>query len=156
VRAESAVAATLATLRDTVFDLHPYVLEQAGLQVALTTIGKRAAERTGAALRLDLHYAQRHPREGVLFMAASELLANVVEHANASTITLRLRRVGADLVLAVSDDGGGFDLSTLDERLAEGHIGLASQRVRIETIGGRFEVASEPGRGTTVEIHVPA
>jgi two-component system NarL family sensor kinase len=156
VRAESAVAATLATLRDTVFDLHPYVLEQAGLAVALTTIGKRAAERTGAALRLDLHYAQRHPREGVLFMAASELLANVVEHANASTITLRLRRVGADLVLAVSDDGGGFDLSTLDERLAEGHIGLASQRVRIETIGGRFEVASEPGRGTTVEIHVPA
>jgi two-component system NarL family sensor kinase len=126
------------------------------LEVALTTVGKRAAERTGAALRLDLQYAQRHPHEGVLFMAASELLANVVTHANASTITLRLRREGEDLVLAVSDDGDGFDLSTLDERLAEGHIGLASQRVRIETIGGRFEVVSEPRSGTTVEIHIPA
>jgi two-component system NarL family sensor kinase len=69
---------------------------------------------------------------------------------------LRLRQEGSDLVLGVSDDGRGFDLSTLDDRLAEGHIGLASQRVRIETIGGRFEVFSEPGNGTRVEIHVPA
>jgi two-component system NarL family sensor kinase len=155
-RAEQAVAVTLATLRETVFELHPYVLEQAGLEVALRAVGERAAQRSGAALRLDLHYPRRHPQEGVLFMAASELLANVVTHANASTITLRLREEGPDLVLGISDDGQGFDLSTLDERVGEGHIGLASQRVRIETIGGRFEVASAPGTGTSVEIHVPA
>jgi two-component system NarL family sensor kinase len=154
-RAEQAVAATLATLRETVSELHPYVLEQAGLEVALRAVGERAAQRTGATLRLDLHYPQRHPHERILFMAASELLANAVTHANPSTIALRLRQEGADLVLGVSDDGGGFDLSTLDERVGEGHIGLASQRVRIETIGGRFEVASEPGSGTRVEIHVP-
>jgi two-component system NarL family sensor kinase len=156
VRAEHAVGATLATLRQTVFDLHPYVLEQAGLEVALRAIGERAAERTGAALRLDLQYPRRHPHEGVLYMAASELLANVVSHAHALTITLRLREEGADLLLGISDDGDGFDPSTLDERLAEGHIGLASQRVRIETIGGRFEVVSRPGGGTNVEIRVPA
>jgi two-component system NarL family sensor kinase len=126
------------------------------LEVALRAIAQRAAERTGATLRLDLHYPQRHPHEGVLFRAASELLANVVRHANASTITLRLRHEGTDLVLGISDDGDGFDVSKLDERMADGHIGLASQRVRVETIGGRFEVVSEPGSGTSVEIHVPA
>ncbi|MDQ2968314.1 MAG: ATP-binding protein [Actinomycetota bacterium] len=156
VRAEHAVAATLATLRETVSELHPYVLEQAGLEVALRAVGERAAQRARATLRLDLQYGQRHPHEGVLFMAASELLANVVTHSNASTIRVRLRLEGADLVLGISDDGDGFDLSTLDERLAEGHIGLASQRVRIETIGGRLDVVSERGSGTSVEIHVPA
>jgi two-component system NarL family sensor kinase len=156
IRAEQAVADTLATLRETVSELHPYVLEQAGLEVALRAVGERTAERTGATLRLDLHYPQRHPHEGILFMAASELLANAVRHASPSTIALRLRQEGADLVLEVSDDGRGFDLSTLDQRVGEGHIGLASQRVRIETIGGRFEVDSKPGSGTRVEIHVPA
>jgi two-component system NarL family sensor kinase len=155
-RAEQAVAATLATLRETVFELHPYVLEQAGLEVALRAVGERAAQRAGATLRLDLHYPRRHPHEGILFMAASELLTNAVTHASPSTIALRLRQKGTDLVLEVSDDGRGFDLSALDQRVGEGHIGLASQRVRIETIGGRFEVASEPGSGTRVEIHVPA
>jgi two-component system NarL family sensor kinase len=155
-RAEQAVGATLATLRETVFELHPYVLEQAGLEVALRAVGERAAQRTGATLRLDLHYPQRHPHEGILFMAASELLANAVTHAEPSTIALRLRQEGSELVLGVSDDGRGFDLSTLDGRVGEGHIGLASQRVRIETIGGRFEIASEPGSGTRIEIHVPA
>ena len=155
-RAEQAVTATLASLRETVSELHPYVLEQAGLEAALRAVGERAAQRAGAALRLDLHYPQRHPHEGVLFMAASELVTNAVTHANASTIALRLRQEGSELVLGVSDDGSGFDLSILDERLADGHIGLASQRVRIETIGGRFEVVSEPGSGTRVEIHVPA
>jgi two-component system NarL family sensor kinase len=154
-RAEQAVAATVASLRETVFELHPYVLEQAGLQVALRAVGERAAARSGATLELDLDYPQRHPQEGVLFMAASELLANAVTHANASKIAMDLRQEGADLVLGVSDDGSGFDPSTLDQRLAEGHIGLASQRVRIETIGGRFKVVSKPGAGTSVEIRVP-
>jgi two-component system NarL family sensor kinase len=155
-RAEQAVAATVASLRETVSELHPYVLEQAGLEAALRAVGERAAERTGAALRLDLRYPQRHHHEGVLFVAAREILANAVTHADPSTIALGLRQEGSDLVLTISDDGRGFDVSRLDQRLAEGHIGLASQRVRIETIGGRFEVASQPGSGTRVEIRVPA
>ena len=155
-RAERAVTSTVASLRDTVFDLHPYVLEQAGLEVALRDVGERAARRAGATLQLDLQYRNRHRHEGVLFLAANELLANAVTHAEASTIVVRLRENGGELMLGVADDGRGFDLATLDERLAEGHIGLASQRVRIETIGGRLDVVSEPGAGTSVEIHVPA
>jgi two-component system NarL family sensor kinase len=155
-RAEDAVAATLASLRETVFALHPYVLEQAGLEVALRAVGERAAERSGSALRLDLHYPERHRHEGVLFVAAREILANAVTYAHPSTLALGLREEDHYLVLEIADDGCGFDVSMLDQRLAEGHIGLASQRVRVETIGGRFEVVSKPGSGTRVEIRVPA
>jgi two-component system NarL family sensor kinase len=155
VRAEEAVAATLTSLRETLFELHPYVLEEAGLDAALRTVGERAARRAGTTLLLDLHYAQRHRHEGVLFVAANELLANAVTHAHASAIEVRLAQENGVLVLGVSDDGRGFDPATLKERLAAGHIGLASQRVRIETIGGRLEIGSRSGGGTRAEIRVP-
>jgi two-component system NarL family sensor kinase len=155
VRAEEAVAATIASLRETVFELHPYVLEEAGLEAALRAVGERAARRAGATLLLDLRYDHRHAHEGILFVAANELLANAVTHAHPSTIEVRLVQEDGFLVLGVSDDGPGFDHSMLRERLAEGHIGLASQRVRIEAIGGRLEIGSRSGGGTRAEIRVP-
>jgi len=156
VRAEDAVAAAVASLRETVFELHPYVLEEAGLEAALRAVGEKAALRARASLVLDLRYPLRHPHEGMLFVAANELLANVVAHAGASTIEIRLAPEDGFLVLAVLDDGRGFEPATLKERLAEGHIGLASQRVRIEAVGGRLDVGARPGGGTRAEIRVPA
>jgi two-component system NarL family sensor kinase len=155
VQAEEAVADTLASLRETVFELHPFVLEEAGLEAALRAVGARAARRAGATLVLALRYPKRHPHEGVLFVAASELLANAVTHAHAATIQVRLAQEDGVLVLQVADDGRGFDPGLLKERLAEGHIGLASQRVRIEAIGGRLEIGPQAGGGTRVEIRVP-
>jgi two-component system NarL family sensor kinase len=155
VRAEEAVAATIASLRETIFELHPYVLEEAGLEAALRAVGERSARRAGATLVLHLHYPRRHAHEGVLFVAANELLANAVTHAQPSTIEVSLVQEDGSLVLGVSDDGRGFDPSTLRERLAEGHIGLASQRVRIEAIGGRLVIGSRSGGGTRAEIRVP-
>lgn len=155
-RAGEAVTATLGSLRETVFELHPYVLEEAGLEAALRAVGERAARRAGASLRLDLRYPRRHPHEGLLFVAANELLANVVTHARPSSIELRLRQEDGELVLDVNDNGLGFDPTVPAGRLADGHIGLASQRVRIEAIGGRLKIDSSPGAGTRAEIRVPA
>lgn len=154
-RAEQAIAETVESLRETVFELHPYVLEEAGLEAALRTVGERAARRAGARLQLDLAYGGRHPHEGVLFVAANELLANAVRHASPATIEIRLAERDGFLLLDVADDGRGFDPSALGERLADGHIGLASQRVRIEALGGSFQVRSSPGAGTRVAIRVP-
>jgi two-component system NarL family sensor kinase len=58
-------------------------------------------------------------------------------------------------VLVVEDDGRGFPPGLPDERLADGHIGLAAQRVRIESAGGRMELFSAPGAGTRVAVRVP-
>jgi two-component system NarL family sensor kinase len=90
-----------------------------------------------------------------VFSAARELLANVVRHAEARVLTLRLVDDGQALELAVEDDGRGFTPELLGERLADGHIGLATQRVRVEAVGGTLELASELGVGTRAVIRLP-
>jgi two-component system, NarL family, sensor kinase len=60
------------------------------------------------------------------------------------------------VTLEVRDDGRGFEISELAERLAAGHIGLQSQRERIESFGGRMDISTAPGRGTSVQIRVPS
>jgi two-component system, NarL family, sensor kinase len=131
------------------------VLSEAGLETALRTIGQRAARRGGFQLRLDLHYPRRHPQEQLLLAVARELLINAGRHASARNVTVRLAEAGNELSLAVTDDGRGFDPSELNDRLAEGHIGLAAQRLRVESAGGNLDVRSSPGWGTTVEVRLP-
>jgi len=154
-RADAAVEATIAELREAVFELHPYVLEQSGLDAALRATGQRAARRGGFRVQFDLFYPHRHPQEVLLFGAARELLANAAAHAEADNVSVELGRRDGSVELAVRDDGRGFDLGLLPQRIAEGHIGLQSQRERVESAGGRFEIRSVPGRGTEVEIRLP-
>ena len=154
-RADDALVAAAGQLREAVFDLHPYVLEAAGLETALRSIANEAAARGRLRLRLDLHCPDRHDGDQLVFSAARELLSNVVRHADASGVAVRLAEANGDLVLVVEDDGRGFPPGLPDERLADGHIGLAAQRVRIESAGGRMELFSAPGDGTRVEVRVP-
>jgi two-component system NarL family sensor kinase len=154
-RADEALVETVDQLREAVVDLHPYVLEEAGLVAALRTAAGQAAAQGRLALDLDLRYGRRHPREQLVYSAARELLSNVVRHAGASTLQLHLAAENGTLELVVADDGRGFPLEELPARLAEGHIGLSTQRVRVEAAGGSMAVASSPGAGTRVEIRLP-
>ncbi len=155
-RADSALQSTIVQLREAIFELHPQVFEESGLGPALEAIGEHAARRGRFHLHLDLSFDERHAHERLLLAAARELLANAAEHSAAANVTLSLRRDAYEVVLGVRDDGRGFDPRTLSGRLREGHIGLASQRGRIESIGGRLSVRSQPGQGTAVEIRLPA
>jgi two-component system NarL family sensor kinase len=155
-RAAEALAATIGELREALFELHPYVLEQAGLEVALRTLAQRAARRGGFDVQVDLAHVRRHEHEGLLLTAARELLTNVVQHAHAGNVAVRLNEEGSELVLAIEDDGEGFDPRSLPDRLAEGHIGLRSQRERIESIGGRVDVRSSPGSGALIVLRIPS
>jgi len=157
-RAEHALTQTVSQLRQAVFDLHPYVLEEAGLEAALRSAAQQAAERAELELRIALHYPRRHPQEQLLFSAARELLANVVQHARARRldVTLTEPEEPSELLLVVEDDGRGFPPERLAERLADGHVGLASQRFRIEAAGGSMDVTSRVGGGTRAEIRLPA
>ena len=154
-RADDAITDTVAQLREAVFELHPYVLEEAGLEAALRAIAQRAASRARLDLTLDLRYDGAYANEQLVFSAAREPLANVVRHADANVLSLGLFGEDEHLVLIVEDDGCGFPAEELPERLAEGHIGIASQRHRVEAAGGSMLVASRPGAGTRVEIRLP-
>ena len=154
-RAEDALVAAAGQLREAVFDLHPYVLEAAGLEAALRSIAQEAASRGHFGLRLDLNGPGPHAHDQLVFSAARELLTNVVRHADATLVGVRLAERDGELVLVVEDDGCGFPAERVEERLADGHIGLAAQRVRVEAAGGHMELLSTPGDGTRVEVRVP-
>ena len=154
-RADVALASTVAMLRDAVFDLHPYVLEAAGLEAALTTVAERAATVGRFRLHFDAQTvpATRHDR--LLLSAARELLSNVARHAEAAHVTLGLHQTNGYVVIAIRDDGRGFDETVLDDRLARGHIGLSSHRARLESVGGGLSVESTEGEGTRAEARAP-
>ncbi|MFD0384947.1 ATP-binding protein [Streptomyces stramineus] len=86
-------------------------------------------------------------------------MGNVVKHARATHVRVGLAvegsGAGAETVLTVRDNGVGFDKRIVQRRLREGHIGLASHHVRVESAGGRLRVDSS-GAGTAVEVRLPA
>jgi two-component system NarL family sensor kinase len=155
-RADDALAKTIGELREAVFELHPYVLEQAGLPTALRALAQRAARHGDFRVELDLRYERRNPHESLLLIAAREALANATQHARATKVSVSLAASENEVRLEIRDDGDGFDLRDLPKRIAEGHIGLQSQRERIESVRGTVDIDSAPGRGTTVSIRVPA
>lgn len=154
-RAERALVDTVQDLRDAIFELHPYVLDEAGLDAAVRSLATRAAERAGVQLRLDVEPGAAGEHDQLLFSAAREFVANVMQHASADEFSVTLRPDGDDVLLVVEDNGKGLDPEDLGQRLADGHIGLASQRARIESAGGRMSVVSRPGLGTRAEVRLP-
>jgi two-component system NarL family sensor kinase len=153
-RAEDAVAQTLGDLRDAIFELHPYVLDEVGLAAAIRATAERAAGRTGMSVDLDLQANGSASFDEMLYSAARELISNVVQHSGASHLSVELREDGALTLLVVEDDGCGVDPAGLGARVAEGHIGLASQRARIEAAGGSLNIVARPGQGTRVEVRL--
>jgi two-component system, NarL family, sensor kinase len=154
-RADTALVETVGQLRDAVVELHPYVLDQAGLAAAIRSVAQQSATHAGIALDLDLHETGRTAADALVFSAARELLSNVVRHADATRVSVALVETEGVVSLTVADDGDGFPESRLAERLGDGHVGLASQRVRVEAAGGTMRIDSAPGEGTSVAIRVP-
>ncbi|WP_157597412.1 sensor histidine kinase [Streptacidiphilus rugosus] len=157
-RAEEALRDAARQLRSSVTQLHPAVLERAGLARALEELAERSARRGGFEVRFssDATTAGREA-DRVLYQCGRELLANVVRHARAAHVEVLLTLSGPLAVLEVRDDGVGLrdGASPLGNRLAQGHIGLAAQRVRVEEAGGTMVLTANEPRGTAARITLP-
>jgi len=156
-RVEHALGETSRLLRSTVTELHPAVLEHAGLAQALHGLAE-AQSRGDRAVEIELGAwpeRVRTPVDSLLYGAARELLANAVKHAAASSVQLRLGLYGESARLVVADNGSGIPDGALAESLERGHIGLHSQRLRVQAAGGDLTIV--PGRpsGTVVTVEVP-
>jgi signal transduction histidine kinase len=92
----------------------------------------------------------------VIFQVLRELLLNVVKHARTRNVGIVLRRAAEQLVVTVSDDGAGFDMTSMELRQRElVGFGLFSIRQKIEYLGGSVAIYSSPGSGTQVTLMVP-
>jgi two-component system NarL family sensor kinase len=154
-RARDAIEEATAQLRGEIFELHPYVLDHAGLVAALSAMADRSAERIGAEITVavDPEAAGRH--DELVVVLARELLSNVVKHSHATSVELTVAADAERIELTVRDDGRGFDPERRASSLLEGHIGLASSEERVLSAGGTLVVTSSPGAGTTVRVTIP-
>ncbi|HEU4974181.1 MAG TPA: ATP-binding protein [Baekduia sp.] len=144
-------------IREAVFDLHPYLLEQAGLGAALQAVVEQIEERGGPAGRVEVDAGAEGIHDQLVFSVAREALANVVKHAAAEHVEVRVGRGATAIRLEVADDGVGLDADRARGAPLRGHIGLASCRERAAAIGGTFAaVPRAGGRGTVVRMELPA
>lgn len=151
---DKALKDTAVQLRSTVSALHPQVLAQLGIAEALRELADQTAARSGLTIDAELEELGRPECQSLLYRTARELLTNAVKHAHASTVRLRLARDDEVITLTVADDGDGFDPAIVQQRIAEGHIGLASVFVRVEALGGSVALSSGT-HGTTITVSAP-
>lgn len=145
-------------VRRVINDLRPALLDDLGLVPAVRALADDVRQRTGIAVRSELDDSL--PRLGdetelALFRAAQESLANIVRHAAAREVTVRLEQRGDRVRLRILDDGRGFpadaSLATFER---DGHLGLVGMRERIAALGGQVEVTGSPGVTVTVEVPI--
>jgi len=155
---DALLGESITESRSLTAELSPTVLYDTGLAPALGWLGERMEKKHGLKVKVDAEDLQNRTQEEtrvVLFRAARELLFNVVKHAQVDQAEVRMRRVpGGEVELQVSDRGVGFDLAEMSRPVEEG-FGLFSIRERLESMGGRMEVESEPGQGTRVTLRLP-
>jgi two-component system NarL family sensor kinase len=151
----AALNDTAAGLRSTVTALHPQVLAQLGLAPGVRELLRQAETRGDFIVDAELEDVGRPASQALLYRAARELLANINKHAGATEVTVRLSRAGHRIMLTVADDGTGFEPSIVEQRVAEGHIGLASLQARFESTGGAMAIESKIGDGTVVTVTSP-
>ena len=149
----SLAEAGLAEMRALIFELRPESLASEGLITALTK--QVAVLRTRYRLTVDAQLGEEPAlsleRKHTLYRIAREALHNIVKHAHASTVLLRLERQDDELILEVRDDGRGFDPAGP----FPGHLGLRSIQERAARLGGTSSLASAPAQGTRLCVRLP-
>jgi signal transduction histidine kinase len=158
--AQTVVQDITRHIRDIMAELYLPELEDHGLAAALETYAERSASRGSLNLVIDLPETPIPLSSDVrvaLFRAAQEAISNVLKHAEATQVEISLQRENGRLSLKIEDNGQGFESSAAYQKETPSW-GLKIMRERIESIGGKVEIESEPGEGTrvTFEIEDPA
>jgi PAS domain S-box-containing protein len=146
------VESTLQTIENVMADLRPPLLEEYGLGAALARHCEEFSRRTGIAVSFTDEAKERVRSLRLetaiaLFRIAQEALNNVAKHAAAKQVLLTLALDGLNALVSVIDDGRGFDPATAarPER-----FGMRTMRERAEAVGGRIDMFSTPGKGTSI------
>jgi len=154
---EQSLEATRSGLTETrkaIQSLRATPLEDLGIRLAIRELAQTAADRAGFDLQLDLSGILGNLPQNVeqcIYRVTQEALENIVKHAAAKKVGLRLSCKNGGITLLIRDDGIGFNPADVDQ---EQHYGLRGICERAELIGGHMKVESEPGQGTTIHLTV--
>lgn len=155
----NSIKTVIDSTRAVTFQISNPLLFEVGLEAALEAFLMRLAKDQPFETELQLETQPTPLSAGirvVLYRTVSELLVNVVKHARAKTVRLTSRRQGDRVLIAIEDDGIGFEAAELERWSTAGTgLGLFKARQRIAGIGGELTIDSTPGRGTRIEVSAP-
>jgi signal transduction histidine kinase len=144
--AHEEAKSALKEIRDLVRGIHPVILEDRGLDAALSAI----VAKSPVPVVLDVTIAERPPAaiESAAYFIVNEALTNVAHHASATRANISIARAGDRLVVEIRDNGrGGADPTK--------GTGLSGMRERVTALGGNMYVISPPGGPTTISVELP-
>jgi PAS domain S-box-containing protein len=149
----SLAEAGLAEMRALIFELRPESLATEGLVAALGRQATLLRIRHGLSVQLEVGTEPEVSLEckEALYRIAQEAAQNIVKHARAAEVQIRLSESDGAICLEVRDDGAGFDSGGT----FPGHLGLRSMEERATWLGGSFELQSTPGKGTILRAKLP-
>jgi len=152
---EQLIAVT-RTLRNLLSELRPPAIDEHGLAGALKLHGDAFAKQAKVNVNIEAQVDERPAPEveTIVYRVVQESLTNVAKHARASNVWIRLNADSQHVDLTVRDDGSGFDPDQAAQLLKNGHYGLAGMRERVELGGGRLDLESRPGEGTTIHVEL--
>ena len=140
------------SIRDIALLLRPSMLDDLGLVPALEFQAREVARRTGIKVEVAAENVPDSLADAVrtcVYRVVQEALHNVSRHSGATAATVTVRNDGDALLLTVTDNGHGFDPGRTRG------LGMLGMEERIRQLGGKFEVQSEPGKGTELRATLP-
>ncbi|MEF3307068.1 sensor histidine kinase [Paenibacillus sp. GYB003] len=148
-------------LRQSCFDLNPYLLQEVGLVRTIEKIVERESYSCPFQIKFDASHVQAIERKDLefkrhLFRIVQELLNNAKKHSEASLVHVRLTTLGGKFVLHYRDDGVGFDPESLDAPdMGASGVGMEQLRSRILHMQGQLELEAGQGSGVDIRISFP-
>lgn len=151
-QAANLLVKTQVEIHRLIHDLRPSLLDDLGLAAAMQSYADDHLSKHGVHVRLEIEDGLPSVAEieTVIFRIYQELLTNILRHADAEHVSVELYRRDAALVLAVEDDGKGFD-----PLVKSGRAGITGMRERAALVNGTITFDSEAGQGTHVVLEVP-
>jgi PAS domain S-box-containing protein len=141
-------------------ELRPTALDDLGLMTTLHAYLKDFMKRTGIRVHFTTFTTGRiraldNALRTVFYRVSQEALSNVAQHAKASRVDVAIRKLLGNIQLEIADNGQAFDVGRVLQIKRNKRLGLIGMRERVEMVGGRFEIESLPGKGTTIRVTIP-
>jgi signal transduction histidine kinase len=156
---QSVATKLLENLRKIIWDLRPSILDDLGLFSAIRWFARTNLEKAG--VKVDFHASSEITRlpphlETMLFRIAQEAISNILRHAHAGKVGIRLWTAEEQVWLEIKDDGQGFDIEKTTERAVDQkQLGLLGIQERASLVHGGVKIVSSPESGTRLQVHIP-